>query len=86
MTENQPTQSLSIISKGILGIVVIIAVAFLVPIAAPLIGLILMIGGLIFHKKSIDPSIRNLTTLYAITGLLLVVISILILLMQVSVR
>jgi predicted tellurium resistance membrane protein TerC len=49
------------------------------------IGLIFVIGGIIFHRKSIDPLLRRLSILYTITGLLLFIISAVVLLTQISV-
>lgn len=86
MSQNHSSTSSSFVWRGLLGIVIIIAIAFFVPIAAPVIGLILIIGGIIFHRKSMDPSLRGLSTLYAITGLLMVIISAVLLLTQISVR
>jgi Na+-transporting methylmalonyl-CoA/oxaloacetate decarboxylase beta subunit len=86
MAQNRPSTSSSKVTAGISGIVLIIAVSYLIPVAAPFIGLILMIAGFIFHKNSVDPLVKNLAKIYAITGLLLDIISILFFLFFYAVR
>lgn len=80
--EQAPLSPAALMQRGILGIVIVVAIAFLVPVAAPLIGLVLLVAGIIFRGRSPDPTVKRLCTLYIVAGALLLVIPTVVLLLN----
>ena len=84
--EQAPFSPAALMRRGILGIVLAVAIAFLVPVAAPLIGLLMLAGGIIFRRRNPDPTVKRLCTLYIAAGSLLVVIPTIVLTTQIAVH
>lgn len=82
--EQAPLSPAALMQRGILGIVIAAVIAFLVPVAAPPIGLVLLVGGIIFQRRNPDPTVKRLCTLYIVAGSVLVVIPAAVLLLNLA--
>lgn len=82
----QEKNSESYAAKTLGLIVITIAVAFLVPVSMPLIGILFLVTGVIFSRRSIDPNERIFWRIVMGVGIILILLTLFILLFNRTVR